>query len=101
MNYNVTASVTSTPSDIALQLNEHNINFTRNTTAGDWTAKANISLSNPVEVNFRAVGINGAPWSLMINVAPVNTTSNVTTYHHTDSIPLDMLSILIDKFQIK
>jgi hypothetical protein len=98
--FDVSATVTSPPTDVSLHINNTKITMARDG-SGAWAGKARIDLPDPVPIAFRAVGIAGAPWSLEIKfVGPPPQKKLVKDYKHDDQIPNNLLSVFSDSISL-
>ena len=99
--YKVTASVTSPPTNISLKINGTHIAMARDGTAA-WAGSTTLTLPDSFPINFRAVGIASAPWTLEIIFTTLPAPGTVASdYKHTDKIPNDLLSIFTDTINLK
>jgi hypothetical protein len=99
--YIVSATVTSPPLDVSLQVNNTNINMLRDG-SGNWAGTSQLDLPDTIPIAFHAVGFAAAPWTLEIKfntLPPDNKT--VLDYKHEDKIPNSLLSSLNDTAGLK
>jgi hypothetical protein len=97
---NVLASVTSSPTDVSLKINNTSINMARDS-GGAWAGKATLDLPDSVPIGFRAVGIADAPWTLEIKFETAAPNNNVVKdFKHDDKIPASLLSIFNDTMNL-
>ena len=89
---NAVASVTSPPTNVSLKINGTPINMARDA-GGAWAGKATLDLPDSVPIDFRAVGIADAPWTLEIKFeTPAPNNKVVKDFKHDDTIPATLLS---------
>jgi len=94
--YNVSATVTSAPTDVSLKVDNARINMARDASQA-WAGKAKLDLPDSLPIVFRATGIAFAPWTLEIKFSTLPPESKVVKdYKHEDAIPDDLLSIFND-----
>lgn len=105
--YDVSASVTSPPTDVDLEINKIDVTMARDTT-GAWAGSAQLDLPpsvlppNKVPIAFIAVGISGAPWTLEIKFTPkASPDAPVTDFKHDDKIPPNMRSAFSTEVSLK
>jgi hypothetical protein len=99
LTYDILASVTSPPFNLLLSLDGQRIKMARDGT-GAWAGKAKkLSLNNPTALKFRAVGMDGAEWTLSITLTPSNGSKD-KTYGHPGIIPDELVSDLIDTIDL-
>jgi hypothetical protein len=100
LEYEIIVSVSSEPSDVLLELNKQPIKFSRDN-LGNWVGTASLSLTSPVDLEFRAVGIENEPWTLSIILSTVTLPLTLpTVYKKSGTIPEDMLMILTDQITL-
>lgn len=93
---NVSASVTSPPSNVQLIVNNQGIPMGRDA-SGAWAGQKTLILPDPVTIAFGAVGIAGAPWTLEIKFSTLPPSSTVVKdLKHQDTIPNNLLSVFHD-----
>jgi hypothetical protein len=93
---NVSATVTSAPTDISLEVNSTEISMSRDST-GKWAGKAQLDLPDSVGVDFQAEGIPSSPWTLEIKFVTLPPEGKVLKdFKHDDSIPEDGKSEFTD-----
>jgi hypothetical protein len=91
--YDISASVSSPPTNVSLKIDGKLIDLARDAT-GAWTGKAQLELPDPAQVDFRAVGVPEAKWTLEIKFTPKTPPgADAIDYKHDDKIPPEMLSI--------
>lgn len=94
--YNVSATVSSPPTDVSLKVNSSAVKMARDVTGG-WSGKAKLDLPDNCPIAFRAVGIAQAPWSLEIKFTKLPLPGKlVLDYKHADTIPDSLLSVFED-----
>jgi hypothetical protein len=99
--YNVSATVTSAPTDVSLKVDNIKVKMARDSSGG-WAGKAELDLPDSVPIAFRATGIASAPWTLAIKFATLPPESKVVKdYKHDNTIPDDLLSIFNDTVDLK
>ncbi len=99
--YDISASVTSPPTNVSLKIDGKLIDMARDS-SGAWTGEAKLELPNPAPVDFRAVGVPAAHWTLEIKFTPQTPPgADTTDYKHEDKIPPEMLSIFAAKVTLK
>jgi hypothetical protein len=99
--YNVSATVTSAPTDVSLKVDNARINMARDASQ-EWAGKAKLDLPDSVPIVFRATGIAFAPWTLEIKFTTLPPDSKVVKdYKHEDTIPSDLLTIFNDTVNLK
>jgi len=85
--YNVSAMVTSGPTDLSLEVNTTEIKMSRDST-GKWAGKAKLDLPETVDVDFEAEGLPSSPWTLEIKFVTLPPEGKcVKDYKHDDSLP--------------
>jgi len=100
-HYDISASVTSPPTNVSLKVDGKLVDLARDS-AGAWVGKAQFELPNPVAVDFRAVGVAAAPWTLEIKFTPKTFPgADPTDFKHEDKIPPEMLSIFTAHVTLK
>lgn len=100
-HYDISASVSSPPTNVSLKIDGKLIDMARDA-SGAWTGKAQLDLSSPAPVDFRAVGIAAAPWTLEVKFTPKTPPgADCTDFKHDDKIPPEMLSIFAATVTLK
>ncbi len=99
--YEASASVTSAPTNVSLKIDGMAVKMERDA-EGAWVGSAQLDLPNNVPIEFRAVGIASAPWTLEIKFSPPTPEGAAATdFKHEGKIPPSMLSIFADKVALK
>ncbi len=99
--YDISASVSSPPTNVSLKIDGKLIDMARDS-SGAWTGAAQLELSSPAPVDFRAVGVSAAKWTLEIKFTPKTPPgADPTDFKHEDKIPPEMLSIFTANVTLK
>ena len=86
----VDVTVTKPPTDVMVKLNNRKIKMSRNLNA-DWTGSATLDLPKSFQLQFRAVGIAGAQWTLTLKFTPSGGTGSGPKIERNGTIPDDTL----------
>jgi len=100
-DYIVSASVTSPPTNVQLQLHGRQIPLSRDA-SGAWKWDGKLDLPQSFPLAFGAVGIASAPWTLEIKFTTLPPESkSMKEFKHSDKIPNNLLSVFHDTISLK